>query len=175
MDPKDFSRQRVLTYPVLVAFLLCAWKGGLQTLLDELFETLTGRAERTVTKSAVSQARRKLKATAFEALNDLLLSSLDAHWPEPRGRGFRLVAADATTLRLPNTPDNQAAFGVQTDPVGQPFVMARALGLYSTASRRMLKATLTGYEAAERALRVPFLPHLNLDDLLVLDRGFPAG
>ncbi|MDD5463403.1 MAG: hypothetical protein PHG00_17615, partial [Methylococcales bacterium] len=57
-DLKDFSRQRVLTFPVLVAFLLCAWKGGLQTLLDELFETLTGRAERAVTKSAVSQARR---------------------------------------------------------------------------------------------------------------------
>ena len=72
----------MLTFPVLVAFLLCTWKGGLQTLLDELFETLTGQAERTVTKSAVSQARRKLKATAFEALNDLLLFSLDAHWPE---------------------------------------------------------------------------------------------
>ena len=89
-------------------------------------------------------------------------------------RGFRLVAADATTLRLPNTPENQTAFGVQADPVGQPFVMARALGLYSTASRRMLKATLAGYEAAERALLVPLLPQLNVDDLLVLDRGFPA-
>ena len=164
----------MLTFPVLVAFLLCAWKGGLQTLLDELFETLTGQTERVVTKSAVSQARRKLKATAFEALNDRLLSSLDAHWPEPRWRGFRLVAADATTLRLPNTPENQTAFGVQADPVGQPFVMARALGLYSTASRRMLKATLAGYEAAERALLVPLLPQLNVDDLLVLDRGFPA-
>ena len=44
-DAKDFSHKRVLTFPVLVAFLLCAWKGGLQTLLDELFESLTGQAE----------------------------------------------------------------------------------------------------------------------------------
>jgi len=122
----------------------------------------------------VTQARRKLKASAFEALNDQLLASLDAHWPESRWRGLRLVAADATTLRLPNTPANQAAFGVQTDPTGQPFVMARALGLYSTASGRMLKASLAGYETAERELLTPLLPHLNPDDLLVLDRGFPA-
>jgi hypothetical protein len=84
------------------------------------------------------------------------------------------VAADATTLRLPNTPENPIAFGVQADPAGQPFVMVRALGLYSPASRRMLKATLAGYEAAERALLVPLLPQRNVDDLQVLDRGFPA-
>jgi Transposase DDE domain len=172
--PKAFSRQRLLTFPVLVAFLLCAWKGGLQTLLDELFESLTGQAGRVATKSAVSQARRKLKASAFEALNDRLLPSLNEHWPESRWRGLRLVAADATTLRLPNNPQTQAEFGIQADPTGQPFVMARALGLYSTASGRMLKAALAGYKAAERELLVPLLPSLNQDDLLILDRGFPA-
>lgn len=139
-----------------------------------MFETLTGQAERVVTKSAVTQARRKLKASAFEALNGRLLASLDEHWPEPRWRGLRLVAADATTLRLPNNPQTQAEFGIQADPSGQPFVMARALGLYSAASGRMLKTVLAGYQAAERALLVPLLPSLNPDDLLVLDRGFPA-
>jgi len=173
-DAKDFSRQRVLTFPVLVSFLPCAWKGGLQTLLDGLFEPLTGETGRAVTQSAVSQARQKLKATAFAALNDQLLAALDEHWPEPRWRGLRLVAADATTLRLPNTQANQSAFGVQTDPAGQPFVMARALGLYSSATGRMVKAVLAGYTAAERSLLVPLLAHLQPDDLLVLDRGFPA-
>ena len=69
---KAFTRQRVLTFPVLISFLLCAFKGSLQTLLDDLFATLGGTALRTVTKSAVSQARQKLGATAFEALNDHL-------------------------------------------------------------------------------------------------------
>jgi hypothetical protein len=159
---------------VLVAFLLCAFKGAVQTVLDELFESLTGTPERVVTKSAFSQARQKLKASAFEAWNERLLASLEAFWPEPRWRGLRLVAADATTLRLPNRPENQAEFGVQRDPAGQSFVLARALGLYSTASRRMRKAVLAGYEAAERALLANLLPHLAQDDLLLLDRGFPA-
>lgn len=131
-DAKHFTRQRVLTFPVLAAFLLSAWKGGLQTLLDDLFETLTGQSARVVTKSAVSQARQKLKASAFEALNAQLLTALDQQWPEPRWQGLRLIAADATTLRLPNTPDNQAEFGVQLDPAGQPYVAAKVLGLYST-------------------------------------------
>lgn len=89
-----------------MCFLLCAWKGGFQTLLDELFESLTG------------QARRKLKASAFEALNEHLLPLLESHWPEPRWRGFRLAAADATTLYLPNNPKIQAEFGVQADRYG---------------------------------------------------------
>lgn len=164
----------MLTFPVLVAFILSAWKGGLQTLLDELFESLTGQAGRLVTKSAVSQARQKLKASAFEALNAQLLAALDQHWPERRWQGLRLVAVDATTLRLPNNPENQAEFGVQTDPTGQTYVAARVLGLYSTASGRLLKTVLAGYRAAERTLLAPLLAQLNPDDLAILDRGYPA-
>lgn len=158
----------------MAAFLLSAWKGGLQTLLDDLFETLTGQPTRAVTKSAVSQARQKLKASAFEALNAQLLEALDQHWPEPRWQELRLVAVDATTLRLPNTPDNQAEFGIQLDPVGQTYVAAKALGLYSTVSGRLLKTVLADYRSAERFLLMPVLPELNPDDLVILDRGYPA-
>lgn len=75
---------------------------------------------RAVTKSAVSQARQKLKATVFEALNERLLGALAAWQPEPRWQGLRLVATDSTTLRLPNWPETQAEFGVQYDTAGQP-------------------------------------------------------
>ena len=117
---KAFTRQRVLTFPVLISFLLCAFKGSLQTRLDDLFATLGGTALRIVTKSAVSQARQKLKASAFEALNDSLTGLLSELLPEPRWQGLRLVATDSTTLRLPPWPENQAEFGVQYDTSGQP-------------------------------------------------------
>ena len=86
---------------MLVSFLLCAFKGSLQTLLDDLFATADGHSLRTVSKSAVSQARQKLKATAFEALNDSLIGLLNELLPEPRWHGLRLIATDSTTLRLP--------------------------------------------------------------------------
>jgi len=154
--------------------LLSAWKGGLQTLLDQFFESLTGQIGRAVTKSALSQARKKLKATVFEALNERLLGSLAAQAPEPRWRGWRLVAADATTLRLPNWRENQEAFGVQWDNHGQSYVLARALGLFTTASKLMVKSAIGRYQDGERALLVQLLPQLAQDDLLVVDRGFPA-
>jgi len=127
-----------------------------------------------VTKSALSQARQKLKASVFEALNERLLCSLATLLPEPRWRGLRLVATDSTTLRLPAWPENQAEFGVQFDSQGQPYVLARALGLFATTSRLMLKAVLGRFDDAERALLAQLLPHLASDDLLIMDRGFPA-
>jgi hypothetical protein len=127
-----------------------------------------------VTKSALSQARQKLKASVFEALNERLLCSLATLLPEPRWRGLRLVATDSTTLRLPPWPENQAEFGVQSDNSGQPYVLARALGLFSTASRLMIKTVLARFDAAERALLAQLLPQLTSDDLLIMDRGFPA-
>lgn len=127
-----------------------------------------------MTKSAVSQARQKLKATAFEALNDSLIGLLNELLPEPRWHGLRLVATDATTLRLPPWLENQAEFGVQTDSNGQPYVMARALGLFATTSKLMIKTVLGRFDEGERSLLVPLLPHLAGDDLLIMDRGFPA-
>ncbi len=109
-------------------------------MLDELFAALNGSLSRVVSKSALSQARQKLKASVFEALNERLLSSLAALLPEPRWRGLRLVAVDSSTLRPPSWPENQAEFGVQLDSSGQPYVLARALGLFATASRLISRA-----------------------------------
>jgi hypothetical protein len=157
-----------------VAFLLCAFKDSLQTLLDDLLPALGGSGLRAVTKSAVSQARRKLKATVFEALNESLTGLLNELLPEPRWRGLRLVATDSTTLRVPAWLENQEEFGVQQDSSGQPYVLARALGLLATTSRLMLKSVVGRFDDAERALLVTLLPSLEPDDLLIMDRGFPA-
>jgi hypothetical protein len=99
---------------------------------------------------------------------------LAAHSPEPRWRGLRLVAADSTTLRLPNTAENRKAFGAETDSGGQVFVLARALGLFSTAPRLMVRSVVGRYRDGERELLLRVLPHLAEGDLLVMDRGFPA-
>ncbi|MBK8815549.1 MAG: hypothetical protein IPN42_08635 [Methylococcaceae bacterium] len=130
LTTKPLPGSASLTFPVLVSFLLCAFKGSLQTLLDDLFATLEGSSLRTVSKSAVSQARQKLKATAFEALNDSLIGLLNERLPEPRWQGLRLVATDSTTFRLPPWLENREAYGVQTDSSGQPYVLVRVLGLF---------------------------------------------
>jgi hypothetical protein len=53
-------------------------------------------------------------------------------------------------------------------------VLARALGLFATTSRLMIKTILAPFASGERALLAQLLPDLASDDLLIMDRGFPA-
>ena len=154
--------------------MLGSFKAGLPTLLDDAFTSLSGTTTRAVTKSALSQARKTVKASAFEALNPRLVELLSTLLPEPRWRGWRLVATYSTTLRAPPWLENQAEFGVPTDSGGQPYVPARALGLFSTRSRWMLHAVLDRFDRSERSLWVSVLRYWESTDLLIMDRGFPA-
>jgi hypothetical protein len=113
-----------------VIFLLCAFKGSLQTLLDYLFATLDNGLLRTVSKKRRFPSPAKTQSpTAFEALNYNLVGLLNELLPEPRWQGLRLVATDSITLFLPPWLENQAEFGVQTDIAGQLYVLAHTLGV----------------------------------------------
>lgn len=158
-----------------MSFLLSSFGGALQRELDGFFAAVAGHSAlvRQVTKSALSQARKKLKASVFEALNGLLIAHAQGAGGE-RWRGFRLVAADSTTLRLPDRPALWQAFGQNSDSAGAPYCLARALGLYAVGSRLMLAARLGAFARDERSLLAELVPTLRADDLLLLDRGFPA-
>ena len=60
---RDFTRKRCLPFAIVVIFLLNMVKRALQDELDEFFKFLNQQdvAVRIVTKSAFSQARKKLK------------------------------------------------------------------------------------------------------------------
>ncbi|MGH9803031.1 MAG: hypothetical protein ACRD82_21920 [Blastocatellia bacterium] len=76
---------------------------------------------------------------------------------------------------MPPWPKNQAEFGVQTDTGGQPYVLARALGLFATASKLMIKTVLGRFDDAERALLTQLLPHRRSERSIgQADRGFPS-
>ena len=73
LNEKDFTRKRCLTFGAVIIFLLNMIKRALQDELDEFFKLLEGAevAVRVVTKSAFSQARKKLKYEAFVELNQV--------------------------------------------------------------------------------------------------------
>lgn len=160
----------------MVAALAQGLVKGLQTELDDFFGKLSGRAGfvRQASKSAFSQARRKLKPTVFASLNSMLLDAWYRHVDPPRWRGLRLVAADTTTLRLPKLPEVAQQYGCHGDRWGGEAPMAQAIGLFDVTSRLMLHAQLAPASSRERALLADCLHHVQDDDLLLLDRGFPA-
>ena len=87
-----FSRRRRLTFIVVIVFLVNMVKRALQDELDEFFRLLSEApvAERVVTKSAFSQARQKLKHTAFIELNQVQVSYFYECFVPQRWHGLRL-------------------------------------------------------------------------------------
>jgi hypothetical protein len=162
--------------PTLVAFLLQhLGNQALQSSLDGFFGALRGQGQalRAVTKSALCQARRKLKASAFTALNHLWVDGVHERSAFERWQGLRVVAADGTCLRVPNWHENVGSFGA--GPCGDASVtMARCVGLLSVATGQFLDASLGAYGQGERELVMQSLGRLRADDVLVLDRGYPA-
>jgi Transposase DDE domain len=176
VSDRDFTRKRCLTLPTLVVFLLQHVGGkSLQESLDCFFMALSGRQKllRVVSKSAFSQARKKLKASAFTALNALWVQAWRAAGNFDLWRGQRVLAADGTCLRLPHLRENTDTYGL--GPAGDGSVaMARCVALYCVASKQWIEVAVGRYDQGERELLLDSLAQVKTADLLVLDRGYPA-
>jgi hypothetical protein len=92
-----------------------------------------------------------------------LLHLIETRLSLPRWRGFRIVAADASKLRL-----------CLKDATGRKVREAIAFMLYLPGSEMALDFELYAPEVSERQMLFEHLERLRRDDLLVLDRGYPA-
>lgn len=174
--PNQFVRERLLPLPKIVLFLLNLVQGALQAELDRFFEIVHGASvtSRVVTKAALSLARRKLHFGAFVEINRMVVDSFYAHREIRRWRGWRLLAIDGSTATLPGTPEVVAWFGAAEPPGQTPSAMGRVSSLYDVLNRVTVEAHLAPYRVGERDLALCHLAHLNPDDLLLFDRGYPA-
>jgi hypothetical protein len=174
--PQDFTRQRCLTFVVVVCFLLNLLKRALQDELDEFFKVLLGAdfAERVVTKSAFSQARQKLNYAAFIELNQAQVSYFYDHLAPTRWHGWRLVAVDGSMAELPNTPQIGAHFGVWHPAAGGECPKARLSQMFDVLNRVTLDALIVPKKVGEREAAARHFAHLQAGDLVLVDRGYPA-
>lgn len=175
-NKKAFTRRRCLTFVTMVVFLLNMLKHALQDELDEYFKVLTDRefSDRQVTKSAFSQARQKLKHSAFIELNRDQVNYFYDHFEWQRWRGKRLVAMDGSLTDLPNTPVLQEHFGYWQPAAGGRCAKARISQMFDVLNKVSLDALIMPKENGERVLAAHHCQHLTQDDLVLLDRGYPA-
>ena len=159
----------------MVGILLTTLQRSLQAELDQFFSHWPLPDGRLAHDDAFRMARKKLKPSVFVDLNQRLLAqapSVASRW-----YGWRVLAADSTTLYLPAThPDTIAAahFNHYHDGAGGIYSLARAAALLDVASGLFLRADLASDSVGERAMLVSQLSAMQPDDLLVLDRGYPA-
>ena len=165
LSPTAFLRQRHLTFPKLLTLMLSSMCGSLQQELDRFAANLQGSMDLQpeVTAQAFSKARKGFSASVFRKLNTILLNLIEERMRFPRWHGFRVVAADASKLPL-----------FLKDATGRKVREAIAFMLYLPGREMALDFERYSPEVSERQMLFEHLDRLRRDDLLVLDRGYPA-
>ena len=173
LSPGDFTRQRALPLPQLIGLLLNLRKGTLQDELDGFWEVLTGEPlARGVSASALCQARQKLNPSALLGLNERLVRTFADQFCLRRWHGWRLLATDGSTVRLPNTADVAALFG--PPPKGSAVPLGRFSQIYDVLNDVVVDADVFAHEVGERVLAGEHLAATGSADLILYDRGYPA-
>ena len=85
---------------------------GVKSLQNSVSEALSWLGAATASASAYSQARYKLKHTAFiEPNRQAVVETVYGDGGYRRFRGFRVLAVDGSKIALPDTADVRAEFG----------------------------------------------------------------
>ncbi len=145
--------------------MLSGFKASVQNELNAFFAHLANQADlmRVVSAQAFSKARRNFSHTAFARLNEHLMALVEAQIATPRWHGLRVVATDASKMRL-----------FLEDATGRSVREAIAFALYLPGQELTLAAELYSLAVGERQMMFEHLDVLRPDDVLVLDRGYPA-
>ena len=178
--PEDFTRQRQLTFPVVMLFILQKTAKSIQRHLHEFLDALLGEVDQAVTAGAWTHARAKLKHTAFIELNaENILPTI--YHPEnsdlQRWRGHRLLGVDSSVLRLPKSAELMEQFTpvevlCQLGSTGVSYPEARISVLYDLLNHVGLDGRLEPSSRGEVEMAIEQLAQASAGDILVNDRGF---
>ena len=173
---KDFVRDRLLPFHNMILFLMNLVKGSLQDELDYFFKAIHAEeiSTRMVTKSAFSKARKKLHYQAFIELSRSLVSFFYDHFPCRTWKGFRILAIGGSTVKVPRTTDCAEHFGTWNPAKGEACPVARISNLFDVLNGIAVDALIRPKEQGERPLAAEHMAYVKDNDLVLLDRGYPA-
>ena len=178
--PQDFTRDRQLTFPVLMLFVLQKTVKSIQRHLHDFLADLSlGQLFEPPTSGAVTLARAKLKETAFTELNRecLLPAAYGPGAAVQRWREHRLLGLDSSLIRLPSHEEVGKAFGWksasnQHGETGTRYPEARLSVLYDLLNRYGHDARLDPSTTGEVAMAIDQLSLLQPGDVAITDRGY---
>ena len=128
----------------------------------------------TVTSSAILQARDRLGEEPLAAV----FAQIADHWvdrsaDEHRWRGLRVYGVDGSTLRIPDTQENEAAFGRPKSGRGRSgYPQLRLVALMVLRSHELASLAFGRYADSELTLAEPLWSEIPDQSLTLIDRGF---
>jgi hypothetical protein len=172
----DFTRERVLTWPVVLVLILRGQKVSLQMAVNKFFSAV-GEVWRVVTASAYRQARQKVQPEVFVHLNAVTCEEFYRQYGADDDvvlwQGHRLLGVDGSYLNLPDTAETRRVFSVQTNQYeGGEQVQALASVLYDLRNDVGLSAALGPKQAEKNLLFDTHLAVTQEGDVLVCDRAY---
>ena len=167
-------RVRVLLSRVVVYLLLAAalfTEIGYQQVWARLVSGLDPATAARPGSSALSQALRRVGVAPLRELFTLVRGPATG---AARWRGLLVCAIDGTSMFVPNSAANAAAFGRQT---GRPdaesgYPMLRLLTVVACGTRTVIDAVFGSYGVGETTYAPNLLRCLTPDMLLLADRNF---
>jgi Transposase DDE domain len=125
-----------------------------------------------LSEEAFVQARRKMPWSFWLSLIMVLARNFEAeHRASVRWRGFRLLALDGTGIRLPHWKRLASYFGVAKNGRSRR-TQVRMLMLQFPQVRMPWRIALSPWTDDERKVAVGLLDQLQVNDLVLMDRGF---
>ena len=166
--PNAFTRCRKLPLPALIAALLSMRGQSQQVMLDSFFASVCGVVglHRGVCDRAFARARDRLHMPALSALNDFVVQRAESAGVVQRWRGLRVVAGDGSVLMPTVRACHRSRSVASADQ--------RLFALFLPGAELTLHASVYSAQGSERQMLVEALDLLGPDDVLVLDRGYPA-
>ena len=127
-----------------------------------------------VTGSAIIQARDRLGKEPLAALFALIADYwVDRSADEHRWRGLRVYGVDGTTLRIPDTQENDVAFGRPKSGRGRSgYPQVRLVALMVLRSHELASLAFGRYADSEVTLAEPLWSEIPDQSLTLIDRGF---
>ena len=172
-----FTRNRKLTFPVMIVLLLNFLTRTMQIELDDFFANVLDASTNSVTKQAFFKARKNILPDAFKELflmtRDMVLNKKKIK----RHKGYRILAIDGSELTLQRTRDNQEIFA-QGNGSAKNKTNAEISLLYDVISGYVIDAQIGSIGVNERDYAKKNLTYFSSicdeKDIVIFDRGYPS-
>ncbi len=172
-----FTRKRCFSFKSITLFILTSIQSSLQRELDRFFckYNATSISEQFVSKSAFSQARKKISPEAFRELNTKAVDCFYSDYQYHKWKGHRLLAIDGSEVLLPSNSETIAKYGDYSHRRSEKsIVLARFSKYYEVLNRITIDAILASRKNGEQYLAEQHLKCCSHDDLVLMDRGYPS-
>ena len=148
----------------------------IESIVEKLDLALPDKKRTLLAKSAIAQARKRLKDEALEYLFTVTAAEWSARSADQhRWRGFALYGWDGTTMRVPDSPENRAEFGGAHAGGGRGesgYPMVRIVASMAIRSHVLASFRIADYGTGETTLAQGLWNTVPDNSLVLFDRNF---